>query len=1016
MTSDVAASTDELSQLLRRLADRERVRSEATVQADVRQLLLTGGLGLGDHDLDVQLETQVGDRRRIDVEVGFTVIEVKKDLRNQSIVRAAQEQLAGYVAARAAQSGQRYVGVLTDGREWHAYHERDGKLVDVTQHLVNPTRLDTDALLFWLEGVLATQHGVLPTPNEIRARLGATSASYALDRATLGALYAKHGASETVRLKRQLWSRLLFSALGTQFTDDDELFLEHTLLVNSAEIIAHLVVGLDVTDMQPASLLGGQRFDLAAIYGVVERDFFDWVLEIPHGGDFVRTLARRLSRFDWTNVEHDVLKVLYESVIGSETRKQLGEYYTPDWLAEQVVSTAVTDPLNQRVLDPACGSGTFLFHAVRRYLDAAAAAGIPLERSLSGLTDHVLGVDLHPVAVTLARVTYLLAIGRERLLAPDRGAITVPVYLGDSVQWIQRRDLFTEDHLVVPTGRGDQLFDAEFRFPDRFLADAARFDRLVSTLADQAAKRVIPGRNTALPIGLLHRLAVTEQDRPVVEENYRLLCRLNDEGRDHIWSYYIRNLARPAWLARPENRVDVLIGNPPWLSYRYMSEDMQIAFREMSETRRLWHGREVATHQDLSALFVARTAQQYLTDGGSFAFVMPNAVLDRGYYAGFRAGNYPDSKDPIAVEFTGSWDLRRLRPHFFPRGAAVVFGQRSTTQFGTPLPSKTTRWTGQLPRGTDAWDVVRKHLTRCENDLVVNDSDAEGSPYGVRFANGANIFPRVLFMVDIQQSSPLGLAAGGQSVRSARSSTEKMPWKELSSLEGVVEDEFIRPILLGESILPFRVLPARRGVLPLEGTALLDGEHRRLDLYPGLADWWRRAEQLWLYYRSSDRLTLCDQLDFRKKLTNQLPTAPLRVAYGASGMHVVAALVESPIAVCEHKLYWGTVATRTEGLYLCSILNSPAITDLVRPLMSYGKDERDIDKYVWKLPIPLFDDSNPVHRRLADLGGQLADLVADLDLGDSGNFVTLRRRIRSALAADPSATEINEIVLGLLST
>lgn len=546
MTSDLIASTDELSQLLRRLADRERVRSEATVQADVRQLLLTGGLGLADHDLDVQLETQVGDRRRIDVEVGFTVIEVKKDLRNQGIVRAAEEQLAGYIRARAAQTGQRYVGVLTDGREWRAYQERGGKLVDVTQHVVNPTRPDGTALLFWLEGVLASRQGVPPTPNEIRARLGATSASYALDRATLAALYTDHGASETVRLKRQLWSRLLFSALGTQFTDDDELFLEHTLLVNSAEIIAHLVVGLDVTDMQPASLLGGQRFDLAAIYGVVERDFFDWVLEIPHGGDFVRTLARRLSRFDWTNVEHDVLKVLYESVIGSETRKQLGEYYTPDWLAEQVVSTAVTDPLNQRVLDPACGSGTFLFHAVRRYLDAAAAAGISLERSLSGLTDHVLGVDLHPVAVTLARVTYLLAIGRERLLAPDRGAITVPVYLGDSVQWNQRRDLFTEDHLVVPTGRGDQLFDAEFRFPDRFLADAARFDRLVSTLADQAAKPRTLGQKPSLPVGLLHRLAVSDLDRPVVEENFRLMWRLNDV----IWSYYIRNLARPAGLAR----------------------------------------------------------------------------------------------------------------------------------------------------------------------------------------------------------------------------------------------------------------------------------------------------------------------------------------------------------------------------------------------------------------------------------------------------------------------------------
>jgi hypothetical protein len=1016
VTTNPIVSTDDLSGLLRRLADRERVRSEATVQADVRQLLLTGGLGLGDHDLDVRLETQLGDRRRIDVEVGLTVIEVKKDLRNAGVVRAAVDQLAGYLATRAAQTGQRYVGVLTDGREWRAYHERDGKLVDVTQHLVNPTRPDTEAVLFWLEGVLATRQGVAPTPAEISARLGATSASYALDRATLAALYGEHGARETVRLKRQLWSRLLFSALGTQFTDDDELFLEHTLLVNSAEIIAHLVVGLDVTDMQPASLLGGQRFDLAAIYGVVERDFFDWMLDVPGGGAFVRTLARRLSRFDWTNVEHDVLKVLYESVIGSDTRKQLGEYYTPDWLAEQIVSTAVTDPLSQRVLDPACGSGTFLFHAVRRYLDAAAVAGIPLARSLAGLTDHVLGVDLHPVAVTLARVTYLLAIGRERLLAPDRGAITVPAYLGDSVQWNQRLDLLTEGHLVVPTGSGEQLFDAEFRFPDRFLDDAAHFDRLVSSLADQAAKPRPAGQRPTLPTGLLNRLAVAAEDCPVVEENYRLLCRLYDEGRDHIWSYYIRNLARPAWLARPENRVDVLIGNPPWLSYRYMPDDMQTAFRQMSETRQLWHGREVATHQDLSALFVARTAQEYLTEGGSFAFVMPNAVLDRGYYAGFRAGNYPDAREPIAVRFTGSWDLRRLRPHFFPRGAAVVFGQRSTTQYGTPLPLQTTRWTGQLPRGTDTWDVVSKHITQHNADLVVHDEGMKESPYEPRFSQGATIVPRVLFMVDIQESGPLGLAAGSQRVRSARSSTEKMPWKQLGSLEGVVESEFVRPILLGASILPFRVLSARHAVLPLEGTDLLDGEHPRLDLYPGLADWWRRAEQLWLYHRSSDRLTLRDQLNFRNKLTNQLPIPPLRVVYAKAGMHVAAALIKNPREIIDHKLYWGTVGSQAEGLYLCSILNSSSITDLVRPMMSYGKDERDIDKHIWKLPIPLFEESNSPHRRLSDLDEHCANLVAALDLNKSGNFVTLRRQVRSALAADPSAAEINDIVLDLLAT
>ena len=50
---------------------------------------------------------------------------------------------------------------------------------------------------------------------------------------------------------------------------------------------------------------------------------------------------------------------------------------------------------------------------------------------MAGLTGHVFGVDVHPVAVTLARVTYLLAIGHGRLTASDRKALSVPVYLGE---------------------------------------------------------------------------------------------------------------------------------------------------------------------------------------------------------------------------------------------------------------------------------------------------------------------------------------------------------------------------------------------------------------------------------------------------------------------------------------------------------------------------------------------------------------------------------------------------------
>ncbi len=642
------------------------------VQADVRQLLLEAPLGLDEGHV-VTLEAPVGGRRRIDVEVGYTVIEVKKDLRLGRVRADAEAQLAGYVRARSEELGERYVGVLTDGAEWRAYHLREGALLNVASLLVSPSQPDVDALLVWLEGVLATSQGLRPTPAEIARRLGADSTSHALDRESLNGLYAAHGQLPSVQLKRRLWARLLTTALGTQFEDSDELFLEHTLLVNSADIIAHAVLGLDVSTLPPASLLSGRQFEMAQIAGVVEADFFDWVLEVPGGGSFVRTLARRLARFDWSNVDHDVLKVLYESVIGAETRRRLGEYYTPDWLVEQMVDAVVTEPLGQRVLDPACGSGTFLFHAVRSFLTAAEDEGGSLAEALDRLTDHVLGVDLHPVAVALARVTYLLAIGHRRLTDRYRGSITVPVYLGDSVQWQQRLDLLTADHLVVPTDDQAELFASELRFPDHLLADAASFDRLVMELTNSATTRV---RGAAIPklTSVFRRLAVHPDDQPTITATFEVLCRLHDDGRDHIWGYYIRNLARPVWLSRLENRVDVLIGNPPWLAYRHMTTDMQQAFRTMCASRGLWHGATVATQQDLSALFVARTVQQYLRPDGRFAFVLPNAALDRRQFAGFRTGNYRDPIEPTAVAFDLPWDLRRLRPHFFPRAASVVFG------------------------------------------------------------------------------------------------------------------------------------------------------------------------------------------------------------------------------------------------------------------------------------------------------------------------------------------------------
>ncbi|MEX2206666.1 MAG: N-6 DNA methylase [Myxococcota bacterium] len=973
--------------------------------------MLLAPLDLADPDLkDILLETPVGDRRRIDIETGSTVIEVKKDLRPAKIREDAVEQLRGYVEARQAETGRRFVGVLSDGVEWRCYHLGLSGLEEVAGFSLKGT--DADGLLLWLEGVMATTQHISPTPREIRLRLGAGTSSHALDRATLTSLYKASKEIESVRLKRKLWARLLTTALGTQFEDRDDLFVEHTLLVNSAEIIAHAVLGLPLETITPAALLTGSKFDESGVYGVVESDFFDWVIEVPGGETFVRTLARRLGRFEWSDVEHDVLKVLYESVIAQETRKKLGEYYTPDWLAEAMVAETIEDPLNARVLDPACGSGTFLFHAVRRFIKAAETNGLSLKELFEGVTRSVVGLDLHPVAVTLARVTYLLAIGRERLAAPGRPTIQIPIYLGDSVQWQQKEiSLFTHGNLVVETSDGAELFSTELRFPDKLLEDARVFDELIEDLATKASKRK---RGTPVPSlsGVFQRLGIPQEWRETLIASFKTLCRLHDEGRDHIWSYYIRNLARPRWLERQGNRVDVLIGNPPWLAYRNMTEEMQRSFRKMSMSRHLWHGAKVATHQDLSGLFVARCVQQYLRQGGRFAFVMPNAVIDRGQFAGFRQAAYSDTAEPVNVQFGEAWDLRRIRPHFFPRGAAVVFGTKAAAPVA--LSREIELWSGRLPGPNLSWSEAKPHLERKSGHAVVSGG-AKGSPYADRFSQGASLVPRMLLCVEEMPASPLGVPHGRRSIRSTRSAYEKKPWKDLAALEGIVESEFIRPLYLGETVLPYRLLSSGMAVIPWDGLELCHGESERLELYPGLAGWWRQAEQVWLAHRSSERLTLVDQVNFRQKLSNQFPIQPRRIVYSKAGMHLAAAVVTDPRGIIDHKLYWGVAATEAEADFVCAILNSAAVTQLVRPLMSYGKDERDIDKHVWELPIPEFDASDSDHAEISKLGATARAEVLALELDESKHFAALRRTVREHLASSPTGQAIEQLVVELLA-
>lgn len=1008
-------------------------RTESDIQSDVKVLLLGTRF-----DLDApRLEEQIGDgtKRRIDVAVGATVIEVKKRLESEEAAAGYIEQLGGYVATRTEQERSLYNGILTDGKHWWLY-EADpatGEFKRRSTFTLN-TAEQWAGLVEWLQAVLATRSSIRPTRKTIEANIGADSPAYAQDSAYLAALYAQLAEDPTVRLKRELWARLLRSALGTGFRDSDKLFIDHTLLVLEAMAIGHAVMDIPLEDAiaDVRQFIAGAAFENAGIHGVMEAGFFDWVLAAgPDGERFLARMIRRLNAFDWGNVEHDVLKVLYESIINANSRKQLGEYYTPDWLAEGIIEKAISDPLVQKCLDPSCGSGTFIFHAVRRIIAVADAAGWTNHQIIDHIQTHVFGLDIHPVSIVLARITFLLALGGR--LAQDRGDVWVPVHLGDSIQWFQpansesdtiRIDVRGEDLTVTDHIDGGVLFELAhiLAFPLASIDDAGTFDRLVTDLTGLAREHTDPTARRPDPSRILRKYSIPDgEDATTLRDTFRLLADLHAQGRDSIWGYFVRNQVRPLWLSMATRRVDVLIGNPPWVAYRYMTAGMQEQFRRFCKDRNLWHGKKMATQQDLVGLFIVRAVEKYLNDGGTFAFVTPLAVLSRQQYGGFRAGNWGPS---LRGSLTELWDLEKVRPKndLFPVPAAVIFGHRDTRQMGVEQPdvphgTTSTKLVVTGLRDASGWAATRSALTFTEapNRQIGQAVEGEGSAYREVVTNGATLYPRsLLFVVEEAAASRLGMSAGRASYRSMRTSQEKAPWKKLPDLTGVIERRFLFDVHLGSTVTPFRPLAPWRAILPIEKGILLNEENVP-NADRTLAQWWNQASEMWESHRApATRLSLWGQINYQSKLSKQLGAPAHRVVYSASGTSIAAARISDPRAIIEHKLYWLPARNLDEARYLVAILNAPHTTQLVSEYQSRGLfGARDFDTYVWRLPIPRFDSAEGLHRRIADLGAQAEEIAANTDLQNVG-FQKARSLIRDALSNEGLTVSLNEAVRELL--
>ena len=184
--------------------------------------------------------------------------------------------------------------------------------------------------------------------------------------------------------------------------------------------------------------------------------------------------------------------------------------------------------------------------------------------------------------------------------------MSAPIYLGDSMQLRYDTGTLTASQSIELETRETlpgQPGPITFSIPKELARHQNEIDQLISEMATNIDEGQDPER-------VADNYQMTDESRKSITAVAALMKELHAAGRNHVWAYYIRNMIRPAVIA--EQKVDRIIGNPPWLTYGQSADIIRQELRDMSEKRyRIWAGGKLAPHQDIATLFYTRCAELY---------------------------------------------------------------------------------------------------------------------------------------------------------------------------------------------------------------------------------------------------------------------------------------------------------------------------------------------------------------------------------------------------------------------
>ncbi len=993
-----------------------------------------------------------------DIAYSNVIIEWEKDLAKTG--RHAEDQLAEYLAGR-WHSGDRYDYVLiaTDGRVWRTYAPNLEVLLG--QETPNRTGLrkvedfevkkdNEEKFFFFLDRILFRSTKQRATLDAIQLDFGDTSRIFINAVQAMQRVMPAQDSSSPVYVAFEQWRRFLQLAYG-KFELGNSVYLVHTYLSVFAKLLAYAVLkpATHPSDDELRGILSGEAFTALNVANFVEGDFFYWVSTPEFFNPLaptLRELYNQISEYNFTDVEEDILKGVYQELIDIDTRHALGEYYTPDWLCERVVDDLHLER-GYYALDPACGSGSFLRALVARY--RREWPDMPPQQ----IANQVKGVDVHPLSVQIAKTTLLLALGEG--VARARAPVVLNVYLANTLFLSSdeaKKSLFTTGHhfsVRVDDTRLPLDMAPFIGQPNSFsmAIDLAQHFVDAQLHVEQSPEKFEKALRNRVPDAELARQHVGE-----LYAVYQAMRKAKLNNRDSIWRFVLQNMYQPVFMHR---MFDVVVANPPWLTYSDIaSGDYQEDVRALAAYYGLMPGSKANNpHIDLAAVFLAHCGKYLAKDGGQLAFVLPRAFLSADQHHNARSG------EARGFKLTEVWDLKGVSPLFNVPACVLMAvashaeGVDTQRQRALPRNGLVGRvFHGKLPRShmhwNDAQAFVKEDTTRWYFQELGNAQSKKkrsalvekrlqggsgGNAYAPRFKQGATIVPRAFYFVQPQGAPLDGLADLADRTVALRTHPlavegAKKPWDNITMV-GPMQGKYLYRTAIARNVLPFALVNPPLIVLPLvqedavDSTGmplpgklhwqLLDADELTARGDIEAARWFGQCERLWEERRSDSakkqKSSMMDWLDWQHKLTDQPVDARWAVIFNRSAKDANACVVKvdalAQRLVIDFAMYVSFVETEEEGRYLECYLNSGYINRAVKAFQTTGNfGERDVTKKILEFPWPAFTRNRPSHRRLVALGQQAAQQVQevlgkqqDLEL-DPRTLGRLRSSIRRELA------------------